>query len=80
MAMTMVMTRARARVSQVVELYFICGKSKQELSWSKKHVRSNRHDLYSILVELYFICEKSKQELSWYKKHVRSNRHDLYSL
>jgi hypothetical protein len=32
MAMTMVMTRARARVSQVVELYFICGKSKQELN------------------------------------------------
>jgi hypothetical protein len=77
--MMMVMTRARARVSQVVELYFICGKSKQELSWYKKHVRSNRHDLYS-LVEFIFICEKSRQELSWYKKHVRSNRDDIYSL
>ncbi len=51
MAMMMVMTRARASVSQVVELHFICGKSKQELNWYKKHVRSNRHDLYSLLVE-----------------------------
>jgi hypothetical protein len=32
----------------IVEIYFICGKSKQELSWYKKRVRFNRHDLYSL--------------------------------
>ncbi len=58
MAMVMTRARARARVSQVVELYFICGKSKQELSWYKKHFRSNRHDLYSLLVEFFYLWEK----------------------